>query len=68
MAVSLDFGLIRLFGGLGIGKVFTLSGVLGVVQGQEALFEVFIVSVAVGASLRFIALFGVFGIGEALTL
>ncbi len=42
---------IRLLG-VGIGKVLTLSGVLGVVQGQEAFFEVFIVAIAVGASLN----------------
>ena len=34
---GLDFWFIRLFGGLGDRKVLTLQGVLGVVQGQEAL-------------------------------
>ena len=35
-----------------MGKVFTLSGVLGVVQGQESFLQVFIVAVAVGPSLQ----------------
>ena len=43
---------IRLFGGLGQFKSLTLQGVLGVMQGQESLLQVFVVAVAVGASLQ----------------
>ena len=45
-------GFIRLFGGLGICECLTLSHELGVVEGEEFLLEVFVVSVAVGSSLQ----------------
>ena len=41
---------IRRFFGMGLGKVFTLSHELGVVQGEEFLLGV--VAIAVGASLQ----------------
>ncbi len=47
MSGSFDY-----WGGMVIPKVLTLQGVFGVVQGQEAFFEVFVVSIAVGASLQ----------------
>ena len=43
---------IRRFRGMGVGKVFTLSHVLGVVEGEESLLQVFVVAVAVGSLLK----------------
>ena len=41
-----------LFEGMGINKVLTLQGILGVVQGEESLLQMFVVAVAVGPPLQ----------------